>query len=312
LGAEGPWGDAFAWRGLMSLTVITGLAAEARIAVATHVTMIIGAGRAERLAADLETAIARGAQRLLSFGIAGALAPQLQAGDLVVAQGVRAGPRRLSCDPVWRSAMSDRLQGSSSSQPDESLSQPPSSGGLFRFGADEGWRPIAEAGGQSPSADIVGVDAPLADAAGKAALFAATGAAAVDMESAIVARAARRHGLPFAILRVIADPAHRPLPSAALVAMRADGEVDLAAVVGELIRNPGQLPALIRLALDSRDAFSALVSARALLGADFASVDLANSIRQDAENADSPRAVSHRDEVEFLAFGGRSRRLVGG
>ena len=93
-------------------------------------------------------------------------------------------------------------------------------------------------------------------------------------ESAIVARAAERHGLPFAILRVIADPAHRPLPSAALVAMRADGGIDVAAVLGALLRNPAQLPALIRLGLDSREAFSALVRARALLGANFAGVDL--------------------------------------
>jgi hypothetical protein len=302
----------------MSLTVITGLAAEARIAVAMHVTMIVGAGRAERLAADLEAAIARGARRLLSFGIAGALAPQLLAGDLIVAQGVRDRGRRLSCDPVWRSAMSGRLQGAS---PQASPDDPPAPGGdrqatpscgLFRFGGEAGWRPIADAGGQSPCADIVGVDAPLADAPGKAALFAATGAAAVDMESAIVARAARRHGLPFAILRVIADPAHRPLPSAALVAMRADGEVDLAAVVGALLRDPGQLPALIRLALDSRDAFSALVSARALLGADFASADLAGAVRQDGKNANSLRAISRRDESEFLAFGGRSPKLAEG
>jgi adenosylhomocysteine nucleosidase len=266
----------------MSLTVITGLAAEARIAVAMHVTMIVGAGRAERLAADLEAAIARGARRLLSFGIAGGLAPQLQAGDLIIAEHVRDGARRLSCDPAWRMAMSGKLQGSSwRAQPDECPApglknnlERSTSSGMFRFDRNDGWRPIADMDGQSPLAEIAGVDAPIADAVGKTALFSATGAAAVDMESAIVARAARRHGLPFAILRVIADPAHRPLPSAALVAMRADGEVDLAAVLGALIRNPNQLPALTRLARDSGGAFSSLVRARALLGADFASADL--------------------------------------
>ena len=266
----------------MSLTVITGLAAEARIAVATHVTMIIGAGRADRLAADLEAAIARGARRLLSFGIAGALAPTLQAGDLIVAHGVRDRSRRLSCDLSWRMAMSGRLQNLSlQAPPDENSAltstgnlEQPSSSGLFRFARDDGWRPIVDAGGQFVLADIAGVDAPVTDAADKTALFAATGAAAVDMESAIVARAAQRHRLPFAILRVIADPSHRPLPNAALVAMRADGELDLAAVLGALIRDPRQLPALMRLAVDSSGAFSALVRARALLGADFASVDL--------------------------------------
>jgi adenosylhomocysteine nucleosidase len=263
----------------MSLVVITGLALEARIAIAAHVGMLVGAGRSDRLAADLDAAIARGARRLLSFGVAGALAPHLQAGDLVIAHGVRDGRRRLSCDRSWRTAMSARLRisslqaapGGGSSLPSRDDPEWTPSSGLFRFARNDGWRPIA-AGGQLFSADIAGVDTPLADAAGKAALYATTGAAAVDMESAIVARAAQRHGLPFAILRVIADPAHRPLPGTALVAMRADGEVDLAAVFGALLRDPGQLPALIRLGMDSRRAFSALVRARALLGAEFASV----------------------------------------
>ena len=266
----------------MSLIVITGLAAEARIAVANDVPMIVGAGRADRLAADLEAAIAGGSRRLLSFGVAGALAPGLQAGDLVVAHGVRDGARRLSCDPVWRAAMSERLRRSSVQHQQEQgratgardNSELPPSHGLFRFSGDDRWQPIADSGaGPSLFADIAGVDSPLADAAGKAELFDTSGSVAVDMESAIVARAAERHGLPFAILRVIADPAHRPLPSSALVAMRSDGEVDIAAVLGALLRNPQELPALLRLALDSRAAFSVLVRARALLGPDFASAD---------------------------------------
>jgi adenosylhomocysteine nucleosidase len=265
----------------MSLAVITGLAAEARIAVATHTTMIVGAGRSDQLAVDLEAAIARGARRLLSFGVAGALAPRLQAGDLLIAHGVRDGRQYFACDPAWRSTISRRFQVSPLRAPPAEtpssvggdLEQPLSSG-LFRFRRDSGWRSIPGTGEQHLLADIAGVNAPLADAAGKTELFEATGAAAVDMESAIVARAALRHGLPFAILRVVADPAHRPLPSAALVAMREDGEVDLAAVLGALIFDPRQLPALIRLTRDSRKAFSVLAHARTLLGADFGSADL--------------------------------------
>jgi adenosylhomocysteine nucleosidase len=269
-------------RGLMSLTVVTGLAAEARIAVATHVTMIVGAGRARRLAADLEMAIAGGARRLVSFGIAGALAPHLQAGDLLVAEGVQDGARRFSCDLPWRAAIIQRLQ---ESRLQTSLDrgrgfahhgdfQDPQWAGLFRVASGRHWAPVDNTGGAPPIADIVGVDAPLASAADKAAVAVATGAAAVDMESAIVARAAQRHNLPFVVLRVVADPAHRPLPSAALVAMREDGEIDLSAVLGAFARDPGQLLALVRLGRDSRSAFSTLVQARERLGADFASGDL--------------------------------------
>ncbi len=142
---------------------------------------------------------------------------------------------------------------------------------MFRSARNDGWRPIRELASVAP--DISGVVKPLASVAAKAALYAATGAAAVDMESAFVARAAARHGLPFTILRAIADPAQRPLPPAALVAMRADGGVALGAVLGALAQNPGQLPDLVRLGLDSRRGFSSLVRARALLGAQFASVD---------------------------------------
>jgi hypothetical protein len=242
------------------------------------VTMIVSAGRADQLAADLEAAIARGARCAAPFE----LRHRRRARPAIAGGRSHRRAGRLSCDPAWRTAMSGRLQSSSlRTQLDEGSAlalrsnpvQPPSSG-LFRYDRNDCWRPIADTGGQPLLADVAGVNAPLADAAGKTALFAATGAAAVDMESAIVARAAQRHGLPFAILRVIADPAHRPLPSAALVAMREDGEVDLPAVLDVLIRDPRQLPALIRLALDSGSAFSALVRARALLGSDFASLDL--------------------------------------
>jgi adenosylhomocysteine nucleosidase len=260
----------------MSLIVVTGLAAEARIAVSTDTT-IIGAGRASRLSRDLEAAIAGGARRLLSFGVAGALVPQLQSGDLILAHGVRDGQDALPCDPEWRHAMSRRLR-SAVARPRSSDEFSPaqassSAGALFRFDRKIGWRSLADMGTRYPIAEIAGSDSPVADDIGKTALFAATGAVAVDMESVIVARAAQRHGLPFAILRVVADPSHRELPSAALVAMRADGEVDVGSVLAALLRDLRQVPTLARLALDARCAFSALAQARATLGPDFASLD---------------------------------------
>jgi adenosylhomocysteine nucleosidase len=279
-----------ACRALMSLIVVTGLAAEARIAVSTDAT-IIGAGRATRLSRDLEAAIAGGARRLLSFGVAGALVPQLRSGDLILAHGVRDGQEALPCDPDWRHAMTRRL-GSSAQRTchgefgaSETLS---SSSALFRFDRKAGWRSLVDIGARYPSAEIAGSDAPIADGIGKTALFAATGAVAVDMESVVVARAAQRHGLPFAILRVVADPSHRELPSAALVAMRADGEVDVGSVLTTLMRDLSQTPTLMRLALDARRAFSALGHARAILGPDFASLD-PDECRSSRREKNTPR-----------------------
>ena len=47
-------------------------------------------------------------------------------------------------------------------------------------------------------------------------MFDKTGAFAADMESHVVARIANERQLPFAVLRVIADPANQRLPPAAI------------------------------------------------------------------------------------------------
>ena len=49
--------------------------------------------------------------------------------------------------------------------------------------------------------------------------------------------------------------------------MRDDGGVNVAALLGSLARQPGQLPQLLRLAFDARAARAALFRGRRLLGA---------------------------------------------
>ncbi len=105
---------------------------------------------------------------------------------------------------------------------------------------------------------IIGQDHITATAAEKAALYAATGALAVDMESHIAARVAERHGLPFAAIRTISDAANETLPPAALVGMNPDGSMALGRVLASLARHPMQLPALIRTGTSAEAAFRAL------------------------------------------------------
>ena len=102
--------------------------------------------------------------------------------------------------------------------------------------------------------------------ADKHALGAALGALAVDTESHVVAAFATAHGVPFAVFRVIADPASRALAPAAYKGMRRDGTIDRRAVLGSLLREPGQLPLLLRNAADTRRALRALSHGRRLLG----------------------------------------------
>jgi adenosylhomocysteine nucleosidase len=102
---------------------------------------------------------------------------------------------------------------------------------------------------------IAGQDQIAATIAQKAALFAATGACAVDMETHIARWVAARHALPFAAIRVISDSAAHTLPPAALIGMAPDGTMALRAVLNSLARDPSQLPALIRTGRNAQVAF---------------------------------------------------------
>jgi adenosylhomocysteine nucleosidase len=95
-------------------------------------------------------------------------------------------------------------------------------------------------------------------AAEKAALHTSTGADAIDLESGAVAKVAALHGLPFAVLRAICDPADSTLPPAAIIALNDAGSIKLVRVAGSLLRHPAQLPALLRLATAAAAARAAL------------------------------------------------------
>jgi adenosylhomocysteine nucleosidase len=102
----------------------------------------------------------------------------------------------------------------------------------------------------------------VADTEAKQFLAARTGASAVDLESGAVARVAHRHGLPFAVLRVVCDPVHRSLPPVAVAAIGRAGAIRPLSVLGSIVACPSQIPALLRLALDAALARRALVRAR--------------------------------------------------
>ena len=136
-----------------------------------------------------------------------------------------------------------------------------------RYPADRRWsRRLLESIPGSVHAEIAGVDAPIAQSSEKVRLHARTGAKAVDMESHIAARLAAAHGLAFAALRIVCDPADRAIPPAAIAGMREDGSTDLGAILQALLGAPGQLPAMIRLACEARAAFGALDRCRHSLG----------------------------------------------
>jgi adenosylhomocysteine nucleosidase len=105
-------------------------------------------------------------------------------------------------------------------------------------------------GGSTPHT-LLSTASIIASAAEKRRLWQQTGAAAADQESGAVARIATIHRLPFAVLRVICDPADCSLPPAALAALDPLGAISIPRVLASIAAHPGQLPALFRLAADA-------------------------------------------------------------
>ncbi len=100
---------------------------------------------------------------------------------------------------------------------------------------------------------FLGARAVVASPAEKAALWSETRAQCVDLESGAVALTARKYRLPFGAVRAICDPAGRSLPPAALAGLE-DGSIKFGRVIGALLRQPAQVPALFALARDARRA----------------------------------------------------------
>ena len=217
----------------LPVLAVTGLAKEGRLASGLGVEAVGAGGNPARLAALLARRERPGCRAVVSIGIAGGLDPDLVSGDVVVATGVIAGDRRYAADPAVAQALLARLD-----------------------------RP----GLSVRAAELAGVDAAVMTLDGKADLWARSQAAAVDMESHVAAAFAERHGLPFAAIRIVCDPAHRALPAFAAQALKPNGEPDILAVLMALARGDARLGGLVRLARDSKAAFAALTRCRTLLG----------------------------------------------
>ena len=109
----------------------------------------------------------------------------------------------------------------------------------------------------------------IADGTAKRALRAATGAVAVDMESAAIARVAGGSRLPFLTVRAIADSAAMKLPHAVLQALTPWGNARLSVLLLDLLIHPRQLGELIRLGQAFAAAMACLRRTRSHVGDNF-------------------------------------------
>jgi len=169
----------------------------------------MGAARAARAARET---LQHGAQCLISWGVAGALAPQLKSGDVIVPRAILMDGKTLPADTALSAALQRHWQGA-----------PLHDGPLWH----------------SPAV--------LARAGEKLALHARTGAIAVDMESGAIAVVAAESGAPFLAVRVIVDTQAMTLPTPAVEGVDEYGRVRIGKFLQALCRNPGGTGSLIAL-----------------------------------------------------------------
>ena len=174
-------------------------------------------------AAGARALVAAGANALASWGMAGGLDPSLQAGAILLPQEILGADGRMhECSPRWRGRLSATV--------------------------------TALSGRLVTSAKSVG------SVEDKAQLFRATGAVAVDMESAAVAEVADQHGLPFLAVRVVVDSAADVLPRAVAAAADNEGHLQIWRLIGALALAPNELAPLLRLARRYRAANRSLAA----------------------------------------------------
>ena len=217
------------------LGVITGLTREADclnvFPPARRPLVRCSAARTERAYNQSLELIAEGCQGLVSFGTAGGLMPSLEPGALVLADSVvRDDGKVFQASKPWLERMEKAVDGAVT------------------------------------GAAIAGSDTVIGHPEAKRALAAKTSAVAVDMESHAVARAAEEAGVPFLVVRVVADSLERTLPEWILGTVGESGGTRYGAVLSGLARHPWDLPALVGLAGDNRKAMAALRRVAGLSG----------------------------------------------
>jgi adenosylhomocysteine nucleosidase len=165
----------------------------------------------ERALLAAEILLGAGCTALLSFGLAGGLAPMHSSGTILLPRTILRLPAGdsspgLAVDPTWHAALSSRFKRDSACR----ISTGP----------------------------LVSVAHVVATTADKKSLYDLLGAAGVDMESHAVAQVAAQHGVPFVAVRMIMDPVEQSIPEALRAAMTEDGDVDTKAGLMALLRAP--------------------------------------------------------------------------
>jgi len=155
-----------------------------------------------------------GAAALISWGCAGSLSKNLQPGDLLIPQSILAENGEIFYpDTVWRKRLADR------------------------FSSSLKWHEDA----------LVESNKMVSGVEEKQAMAHTFGAMAVDMESAAIGRVAKQAGIPFMVIRAVADTADEELPPCIAETMDNKGHLQMRRLFSALARQPRLWLQLIRL-----------------------------------------------------------------
>ncbi len=159
---------------------------------------------------------------VVSAGVCGALAPDLRAGDLVLPESV-IGPaaERLNVTPT-------------------------------AYARATGLAPAARRGTMTTSREVV------ATADAKSALFAETGAVAVDMESSVILAHAAFAGCPTLVVRGVSDTAHESLPPELIGLVTPAGKLSTMRALTLTVTRPRMLPRALALRQATQRALTAV------------------------------------------------------
>jgi hypothetical protein len=202
--------------------VIVGMETEAQTVKAPGILVIKGAGNGTLLRSRLQGITHDQVRAVVSFGIAGALNPALVPGDPYVGGQVRGETKSWDADPALSSF----------------LNQGSKTGIVLAYD-----------------------DIKATDAASRATLRANTTGDIEDQESHIAAEFAASEGLPFSLLRAVADTASQTLAPAALLPLTPNGEPDTSAILYSVLMHPWQVADLLALSNATTAALETLKAA---------------------------------------------------
>lgn len=213
------------------LVIKTGMESEAIIARKVAPSALVLTG--QMTVADFQHKIPGTCSAILSFGLCGGLVQGLKIGECMIADKLVTPKNLYTPDPTWRRRM---------------MSKTKTTECIW-------WS----------SGDFNTANTPKE----RDDLHQKTGASVIDDESMQVAEFATQRNISFAILRTVSDGTDDLIPDAARNALKADGTTDIWSVLRSVLRNPTQVPSLVRLPNYFRISLDALNTAGQQIGPTF-------------------------------------------